>query len=273
MNPLHEQYRPTTWDDVIGQDRAIAKIRTVARRGLGGRAFWIAGQSGTGKTTIARLIASDVASDLCTEELDATDLTPAALRDIERRMGEAEAPRPDGTQTPAGIPASFQEHVRIMLDLVVLAFQTDSTRIVMFMLAHEGSNRSFPDIGIPEAHHQLSHHRDKKSWLDRIARIDRFYVSQLRYFIERLSSVEEEGRPLLDQAMVLYGAGISEGNKHWHSDLPTLLAGGGGGSLSPGRHLKFSAKTPMSNLLLALLERMNVQPGRLGDSTGVLADL
>ncbi len=156
-----------------------------------------------------------------------------------------------------------------MMDLTALAFQGDATRIVVFMLAHEGSNRAFPEIGIPEAHHQISHHQGNAEKLAKIARIDRFYVERLKDFIERLKSVPDGEGTLLDQSMVLHGSGISEGNKHLHSNLPIVLAGRGGGTLSPGRHVRFADPTPLSNLFLALLERLGVRADRFGDSTGV----
>ncbi len=196
-----------------------------------------------------------------------------AIREVEKRIAAAEGPRGPAVPAPAGVPASFLEHVRIMMDLTALAFQGDATRIVVFMLAHEGSNRAFPEIGIPEAHHQISHHQGNLEKLSKIARIDRFYVDRLKDFIERLKAVPDGEGTLLDQAMVLYGSGISEGNRHLHSDLPIVLAGRGGGTLSPGRRIRFPDPTPMTNLLLALLERLDVPADRLGDSTGVATGL
>lgn len=198
----------------------------------------------------------------------------SAIRELERRIEQAEAPRPaDAPPAPAGVPASFREHLRLMMDLTALAFQADATRIVVFMLAHEGSNRAFPEIGVPEAHHQLSHHQGDAAKLEKIGKIDRFYVEQFRYFLERMKSTPDGDASLLDRSMLLYGAGISEGNKHLHSDLPLLLAGRGGGNLSPGRQVRFPDPTPLSNLFLALLERLGVRRDRFGDSTGVAAGI
>jgi hypothetical protein len=192
-----------------------------------------------------------------------------AVREVEKRIVAAEGPRAASAPAPPAVPASFLEHVRIMLDLTALAFQGDLTRVVVFMLAHEGSNRAFPEIGVPEAHHQISHHQGDAAKLEKIARIDRFYVEQLRYFIERLKGAADGEGTLFDQSLVLYGSGISEGNKHWHSNLPLVLAGRGGGTLHPGRHLRFPDPTPLCNLFLALLERLGVRADRFGDSTGV----
>jgi hypothetical protein len=192
-----------------------------------------------------------------------------AIREVEKRIGAAENPQAAAVPAPSGVPASFREHVRILLDLTALAFQGDATRIVVFMLAHEGSNRAFPEIGVPEAHHQISHHQGDAAKLAKIATIDRFYVDQLKYFIERMKGIADGEGTLLDQSLVLYGGGISEGNKHWHSNLPLVLAGRGGGTLHPGRHVRFPDPTPLANLFLALLERLGVRADRFGDSTGV----
>ncbi len=198
----------------------------------------------------------------------------SAIREVEQRIARAETPQ--GAEVPAGpdgVPASFREHVRIMMDLTALAFRTDATRIVVFMLAHEGSNRAFPEIGVPEAHHQISHHQGNVEKLTKIAQIDRFYVDQLRYFIEVMKAAPDGEGTLLDESMVLYGSGISEGNKHWHNNLPLVLAGRGGGTLRPGRHVRFPDPTPLSNLFVALLQRLGVKADAFGDSTGAAGDL
>jgi hypothetical protein len=157
-----------------------------------------------------------------------------------------------------------------MLELAGLAFQTDCTRVVTFTLANDGSNRAFPEIGVPEAHHQLSHHRGDPKTLEKIARIDRFYVEQLAWFLGRLRGTAEGDATLLDNSMVLYGSCLSEGNKHWHDNLPIVLAGRGGGTLKPGKLLAAPDPTPMCNLLVALAERAGVKQDQFGDSTGEL---
>jgi hypothetical protein len=151
-----------------------------------------------------------------------------------------------------------------------LALQIDATRMITFTLANDGSNRAFPEIGVPEAHHQLSHHRGNATNLEKIARIDRFYVEQLAWFLNRLQSIREGNGTLLDASMVLYGGCISEGNQHLHSNLPLVLAGRGGGSLHPGRRLQVPDPTPMCNLHVALAQRLGVKLDRFGDSTGSL---
>ena len=197
----------------------------------------------------------------------------ASVRDIEERVEKAEkmgGQLPPGIKPPDGIPASTKEHIRLMFDLMALAFSTDSTRISTFMLAHDGSNRSFPDIGVPDAHHNLSHHQNNPEKLEKIARIDRFYIEQFAYFLRKLKDTKEGEDSLLDRSMIIYGGGLHDGNAHSHDNLPVLLAGGGCGRLSPGRHIRLAGETPMTNLYLAMLERMGVHAERVGDSSGVL---
>jgi hypothetical protein len=195
-----------------------------------------------------------------------------SVREIERRLEQSErfqdVPNPS-VEAPSGIPSSFQEHIQLMFDMMILAFQTDSTRIATFLLANEGSNRTFPDVNISEGHHNLSHHRNKQETLAKIADIDRWYVSQLARFLEKMGSIHDiDGQSLLHNSMIVYGSGNGDGNSHTHSNLPIILAGSGGGTLSAGRHVKFKAQ-PMSNLYLSMLDRMGVDNlARHGDSTG-----
>ena len=172
-------------------------------------------------------------------------------------------------ETPAGIPGTFREHIELMFDMMILAFQTDSTRIATFLLADEGSNRTFPDVNITEGHHNLSHHRNKKEMMDKIADIDRWYVEQFARFLEKMDAVKDiDGKSLLHNSMIVYGSGNADGNRHTHANLPVILAGRAGGAWSAGRHVKFKSQ-PMSNLYLSMLDRMGVDGvPRLGDSTG-----
>ena len=198
----------------------------------------------------------------------------AGVREIERRIQEAErfkeTPNP-AVETPAGIPASFPEHIQLMFDMMVLAFQTDSTRIATFLLANEGSNRTFPEIGISEGHHNLSHHFGKKDMMEKIGSIDLWYVQQFAKFLEKLESIKDvDGHSILHNSMIVYGSGNSDGNRHTHSNLPIILAGHGGGSLTTGRYAKYKAK-PLNNLYLSMLDRFGIDGvPRLGDSTGRL---
>jgi len=198
-----------------------------------------------------------------------------AVRELELRIEQAEkfsGAKPD-REKPDGIPRENEAHLRLMFDMMALAFQTDSTRIATFIVAHDGSNRSYPSLGVSEGHHELSHHGDDEAKKTKIAKIDRFHVAQFAYFLEKLKSVREGEKTLLDNCMIVYGAGISDGNAHNHDNLPILLAGGGGGTLQTGRHAKFSRETPMTNLYLSLLDRMGVAAERVGDSTGKLEDI
>lgn len=193
-----------------------------------------------------------------------------AVRDVELRIERAEQFRSEipEDQRPDGIPDSYREHIRIQFELMALAFQTDTTRISSFLLAHDGSNRSFPELDIHSGHHQISHHLGKKENLANIAKIDRFYTEQLAWFLQRLKNTPEGEGNLLDHSMIVYGGGIGDGNRHNHNDLPVLLAGHGNGSLNPGRLIEAPKGTPMTNLYLSLLERIGVKAERIGDSNG-----
>jgi hypothetical protein len=200
-----------------------------------------------------------------------------AVREIERRIEMVEGQSPEngplGFQKPTGIPSDFGTHVRLMTDMLVLAFQTDSTRIATCMIAHEGSNRSYADAGVPDGHHDLSHHGGNRVKLEKIARIDHFHMQQFAYFLERLKSVPEGDGTLLDNCMIVYGSGISDGNRHNRENLPVLLAGRGGGTIETGRHLRYETETPMTNLYVSMLERIGIGIDRVGDSTGPLPGL
>jgi Protein of unknown function (DUF1552) len=198
-----------------------------------------------------------------------------AIRELEQRIENAEkfaATLPD-FKRPNAIPKEFERHARLMLDLTALAFQTDSTRIITFALAHDGSDRSYPEVGVSEGHHTLSHHGNDPEKKRKIAEINRFHMTQFAYLLEKLNSVKEREGSLLDNCMIVYGASISDGNRHNHNNLPILLAGGGGGTIRSGRHVKFNRDTPLNNLYLSMLDRMGAPTERMGDSTGKLAEL
>lgn len=195
-----------------------------------------------------------------------------SVREIERRIEKSErfGKTPDPTvTTPSGVPAAFEDYIQIMFDMMVLAYQTDSTRIATFLLANEGSNRSFPEIGISEGHHYLTHHQNKDDMISKVADIDLFYVRQFARFIEKMEQTKDvDGNSLLHNSMIVYGSGNSDGNRHTHVNLPVILAGGGGGTITPGRFVK-SGGVPMSNMLLSMADRMGVKDVvRHGDSTG-----
>ena len=159
-----------------------------------------------------------------------------------------------------------------MYDMMALAFQSDTTRIATFITAHDGDDRPYPFIGVPEGHHTLSHHENDPAKKEKIAKINRFHMEQFAYFLSKLKSVNEGEGTLLDNSMIVYGGAISDGNRHNHDNLPILLAGRGGGTLAVGRHVKLD-KTPMTNLYLSMLDRMGVKTERVGDSTGKLENV
>ena len=198
-----------------------------------------------------------------------------AVRELELRIERAErfsSALPDFSK-PTGIPKENEEHLRLMYDLMALAFQTDTTRIATFIIAHDGSNRPYPNLGVAEGHHDLSHHGNNEEKKQKIARINRFHAAQFAYFLEKLKSAREGAGTLLDNCMIVYGGAIGDGNRHNHDNLPILLAGRGGGALQPGRHVRYDRETPMTNLYLAMLERMGVSAERVGDSTGKLENI
>jgi hypothetical protein len=199
------------------------------------------------------------------------------VREIEARIQKAEkfgdAADP-AVETPPGIPPDYAEHVQLMCDLLVLTFQTDSTRVATLLLAHDGSNRSFDQIGISEGHHDLTHHQNRKDWIDKVADIDLWYARQFAKLLEKLRAVKDaDGNTLLHNSMIVYGSGNADANRHTHSNLPMLLAGSGGGALKPGRYVKHGSK-PATNLFLSLAHAAGVTKlDRFGDSTGALGNV
>jgi len=202
-----------------------------------------------------------------------------SVRELEQRITRA-GPAADPPKVNASIekdPGKAAEdypvHLRLLADVLVLAFQTDQTRIATFVFANEGSQRTYPFVNVAEGHHDLSHHQNNAQKLEKLRQINRFHVTQLAYLLERLKAVKEGESNLLDQSMIVYGSGNSDGNRHNHDDLPVLLAGRGGGSVAPGRHLRYPKETPVTNLFLSMLDRVGVPLERFGDSTGRLGRL
>lgn len=197
------------------------------------------------------------------------------VREIEKRIQLAERfgiPKAPSSPAPTGIPASYKEHLRLMFDMLALAFQTDSTRVASFLMAHDGSNRNFPDIGVTSGHHELSHHQQDPQKIEQLARIDHFYIEQFAYFLEKLRAMKEpNGKSVLDNSLLVYCGGLSDANRHAHNNLPAIVAGKGGGTLQTGQHLALYDPAPMTNLYLSLLQRMGLPVERIGDSTGILA--
>ena len=200
-----------------------------------------------------------------------------AIRDIERRiqLAEAQSARelPELARPTGGIPDTFAEHARLMFDLQVIALQADLTRVITFMMSREVSPRTYPELGIPDPHHGLSHHQNRPEQMAKLARVNRHHIEQLAYFMDRLHATPDGDGTLLDQVMIQYGCGISDGNQHLHVNLPILVAGGGAGTLTGGRHLRVAENTPLTNLHLSLLEKLGAPTERLGDSTGTVKHL
>ena len=197
-----------------------------------------------------------------------------SVRDLEQRIGRAEARSEqaeiDLPDRPIDIPEDFEEYAKLMFDLMALAYQADVTRVSTLMMARETSPRTFPQIGVPDQHHTVSHHRNDSDYIARKAKIDTYHVSLLAHFLNRLRNTPDGDGNLLDHSMIVYGGGIGNGNLHEHTNLPCLVAGGGGGRLKGGRHLAYSDDTPMANLLLTVLDKAGVRAEELGDSTGRL---
>jgi len=199
-----------------------------------------------------------------------------AVREIEQRIESAERDNRQlkpPIEKPAGIPFTFTDYARLMYDLQVVAFQADLTRVATMVAGREGSTRVYSDIGVPDPHHPLTHHRNNPEWIEKIIQINTYHVDLLAYFLKRLKTTPDGDGSLLDHSMIVYGSGLSDGNRHTHEDLPVLLAGHGSGSLRPGQHIAYEHETPITNLYLALLDRMSVRPESIGDSSGKLERL
>jgi hypothetical protein len=198
------------------------------------------------------------------------------VREVEQRIARAQPTIDVGQGSmarPTGVPQDFREHSRLLADLVVLAFRCDLTRVATFVLGNDGSNRGYREVGVPDGHHDLSHHGGDPAKHAKLKAINRLHVAQFAYLVERLKAVPEGGGTLLDQCMVVYGSGISDGDRHDHDELPILLAGRSGGTVRPGRHVRYPRGTPLSNLYLAMLDCLGVPAGAFGDATGRLPAL
>jgi len=199
-----------------------------------------------------------------------------SIRDSERRITMAENSDyelPKMERPAGGIPDTFAEHARLMFDLQLMAFQSDITRVITFMMSREVSPRSYPELGIPDPHHGLSHHQDNPVQMEKLAKLNHHHIEQFAYFLGKLSNTPDGEVSLLDNIVMLYGCGISDGNKHLHTNLPVLVAGGGSGTHQGGRHIRYAEDTPISNLHLAMLQNFGVTQNTLGDSTGTVSGL
>jgi hypothetical protein len=199
-----------------------------------------------------------------------------SIRDIERRIQKAEEQNAASKlplpvmERPSSIPETVEEHLKLMFDLQVMAYRTDMTRVITFMLAHAGSNRAYPGIGIADGHHSLTHHQNIPEKIEKVAQIDAFLARMVAYYVEKLRNTPDGDGSLLDHVMIVYGSGTGDGNAHSHHDLPTLLIGGGAGTIQGGRHLRYPKETPLTNLFLSLLDKAGIPVDKFGDSTGQL---
>ncbi len=201
----------------------------------------------------------------------------SCVRELELRIARAETlppvQPPTGAVKPQQVPADLAEHFRLMCDLIVLALQTDVTRIITCMFGREGSEQKYRMVGISEGHHELTHQRNNPEKIAKVRTINTYHIQQFAYLLGKLKSIPDGEGNLLDNCIIAYGSGNSDGNRHTHENLPILLAGKGGGSLKTGRHIRYPRETPVNNLWLAMLDRMGAPTESLGDSTGVLTGL
>jgi hypothetical protein len=199
------------------------------------------------------------------------------IREIERRIQRAEQSQGDEDlllpARPAGVPFDFEEHVRLMYDLMALAYQSNITRVVTFMVSREVSNRTYPQVGVADGHHAISHHQNRAEKMEKNVRIQTFNVTMFGEFLEKLKNIPDGDGSLLDNTVLLYGSNMSNSNAHDHFPLPNLVVGGAAGRMTGGRHLRYPDHTPMTNLLVSMLDKAGVQQNTLGDSTGALENL
>jgi len=267
--PLPKEINPRqVFARLFGDPSAIAAERDKAKQALYRRSV----------LDVVREDAAGLGKDLGAADRRKLDEYLESVRSIERQIqsaeGENAAKVPAGVEAPAdGVPSELPAYLRLLSDLLVLAFQTDVTRIATYMFANEGSNKTFPFIEVRDGHHSISHHGGNKEKLDKIQKIDQFYVETFGYLVGKLKSVKEGEGTLLDNCMLVYGSAIGDGNRHNHNELPVLFAGRGGGTILPGRHVRYPKDTPMTNLFLSMLDRVGIQEERFADSTGRLKGL
>ncbi|SPF32354.1 conserved exported hypothetical protein [Candidatus Sulfopaludibacter sp. SbA4] len=199
-----------------------------------------------------------------------------SIREVERQIEKAEkdnAQIDPHMEKPYGVPADFAEHFKLMTDMITIAFQADQTRVLTFLVTHEGTSRAYREIGISDGHHPLTHHRNQADLMEKVAQINSYHMKQFAAWVEKLKATKEGDGSLLDNSMIVYGAGLSDGNRHLHDDLPTLIVGRGGNYIKTGRRVVYRKETPMCNLFLTMMDRMGVHMEHFGDATGQLQGL
>ena len=197
----------------------------------------------------------------------------SSIREVERQLEKTEKDNQQinpGMDKPYGVPADFAEHFKLLTDMMIIAFQSDMTRVMTFLVTHEGTSRAYREIGIPDGHHPCTHHQNKPDLMEKVSQINEYHTKQLAGFLAKMKATRDGDSNLLDNSMIIYGAGLSDGNRHLHEDLPTLLIGRGGGALTPGRRIVYRKETPMCNLHLTLMDHMGVPVEHFGDASGEL---
>jgi Protein of unknown function (DUF1552) len=228
------------------------------------------------RTSILDLTMQDTQSlkrDLGATDNRKLDEYLTSLRQMETRLQSSANDTdeiPAGVEEPEGVPFDYAEHARLMFDLIAIAFQTDTTRIATFMMAREGGVHTYPEIGVPEAHHPISHHGGDPVLIEKLIKIQTYHMQQFAYFVEKLKGIQEGTGSLLDHSAIVYGAGLADPNRHDHDHCPTLVAGNAGGRIKTGQHVAFKAGTPFSDLHITLLDTIGVPTDKLGNSDGKL---
>ena len=218
---------------------------------------------------------AQISADLGPADKRKLDEYLSSIREIEQRIELSERDMTGLTPAidkPTGIPVLYADYINLMFDLQLIAFQTDMTRVVTMMMGREGSMRTYPEIGVPDPHHPLTHHRGNAEWIERVTRVNELHMQLFAGFVAKMKATPDGDGSLLDHSVIVYGSGLSDGNRHTHEDLPVLLVGNGG-NFKLGSHVAYPQGTPMTNLYLTLLDRIGVQPEKLGDSTGMIEHL
>jgi hypothetical protein len=247
------------------------------------------GQGGSTSERLARIQEDRSILDAITKDAASLELTLGAsdrqvmsqylenVREIERRIERAESSQGDQDlllpARPAGVPFDYEEHIKLMYELMALAYQADVTRVITFMISREVSNRTYPQVGVTDGHHAISHHQNRAEKMEKNVRIQTYNIGQFSYFLEKLRDTPDGDGSLLDHSLLLYGSNMSNSNAHDHFPLPNVVIGGAAGRMKGGRHLKYADHTPMTNLLVTMLDKVGVRQEALGDNTGHLTDL
>jgi hypothetical protein len=200
----------------------------------------------------------------------------SSIRSIERQIARAEADNAQidpGIGKPYGVPSDFAEHFRLMSDMITVAFQADLSRVLTFLVTREGTSRPYREIGIRDGHHPCTHHRNNPELIEKVTKINTYHVEQFAAWMQRLKAIDEGGSSILDNSMIIYGAGLADGNRHTHHDLPVMMVGKGGGTVKPGRRVVYRRETPITNLYLSMMDRMDLHMEQFADSTGHLNGL